>query len=260
MLGRFRKLTKSAMGMNETGQNLVAHLKELQSRLRLSLIVYVLGVMVLMNWSASVFEFMAEPMLKALPAGASMVFLNAPDVFFTYLKIALLLSLFATSPVTFYQVWSFVAPGLYSNEKKLFRLAVASSVLLFLAGGAFAYFVVFPLIFTFFLGFATEHIQAMPAVKEYLSLFLKLLFAFGISFEIPVVLILLVRLQLVSAAKLAEKRRFVIVWAFIFAAILTPPDIISQVLLAVPMLLLFEVGLWFARRIEINIPTEVGGQ
>lgn len=137
-------------------------------------------------------------------------------------------------------------------------MAVTSSVLLFLAGGAFAYFVVFPLIFTFFLGFATEHIQALPAVKEYLSLFLKLLFAFGISFEIPVVLVLLARLQLVSATKLAEKRRFVIVWVFIFAAILTPPDIISQVFLAVPMLMLFEAGLWFARRIEKKMQAEGG--
>ncbi|MDX8407656.1 MAG: twin-arginine translocase subunit TatC [Mariprofundaceae bacterium] len=237
--------------MSEAGQNIITHLKELQSRLRLSLIVYLIGVAVLMNWSEPVFEFMAEPMLNALPGGTSMVFLNAPDVFFTYLKIALLLSLFATSPISFYQIWSFVAPGLYSNEKQLFRLVVISSVLLFLAGGAFAYFIVFPLVFTFFLGFATEHIQALPAVKEYLSLFLKLMFAFGLSFEIPIVLTLLARLQIVSAAGLAEKRRFVIVWMFIFAAILTPPDIISQVLLAVPMLILFEIGLWFARRIEV---------
>jgi len=239
--------------MSEASDNIISHLKELQQRLRLSAIVYVVGVMVLMNWSAPVFEAMAAPMLQALPAGTSMVFLNAPDVFFTYLKISLLLSLFATSPVTFYQLWSFVAPGLYSREKKLFRLVVFSSVLLFLAGGAFAYFVVFPLVFSFFLGFATDHIQAMPAVKEYLSLFLKLLFAFGLSFEIPIVLTLLARLQIVSAARLAEKRRFVIVWMFIFAAILTPPDIISQILLAIPMLLLFEIGLWFARRIERRV-------
>ncbi len=246
--------------MSEASQNIIAHLKELQSRLRLSVIVYILGVAVLMNWSEPVFEFMAAPMLNALPDGTSMVFLNAPDVFFTYLKIALLLSLFATSPISFYQLWSFVAPGLYANEKQLFKLVVISSVLLFLAGGAFAYFVVFPLVFTFFLGFATEHIQALPAVKEYLSLFLKLMFAFGLSFEIPIVLTLLAKLQIVSAAGLAEKRRFVIVWLFIFAAILTPPDIISQVLLAIPMLVLFEIGLCVARRIEAAQQEDAAGE
>jgi len=233
-----------------SGMRLIDHLKELQSRLRLSLVVYLLGVALLMNWAQPVFEWMAAPMLAQLPPGSNMVFLNAPDVFFTYLKIALLLSLFATSPVSFYQLWAFVAPGLYANEKKLFRIVVVSSVLLFLAGGAFAYFVVFPLIFSFFFGFATEQIHALPAVREYLSLFLKLIFAFGLSFEIPIVLTLLARLNLVRASQLAEKRRFVVVWMFILAAILTPPDVISQILLALPMLLLFEIGLLLARRFE----------
>jgi sec-independent protein translocase protein TatC len=152
-----------------------------------------------------------------------------------------------TAPITFYQLWAFVAPGLYQSEKRAFLRYFFSSVCLLFAGAAFAYFIVFPLIFKFFMGFSTEHIQAMPAVKEYLSLVLKLLFAFGLCFQIPIVILLLVRMDLVSPQLLAERRRYVIVWAFILAAVLTPPDIISQTLLALPMLLLYEVGLWLSR-------------
>jgi len=142
-----------------------------------------------------------------------------------------------------YQVWAFVAPGLYQHERKAFASYFVGSVGLLLAGGAFAFYVVFPLIFAFFLGFSTDAIQAMPAIKEYLSLVMKLLLAFGLSFQIPIVIMLLVRLDIVDAESLAEKRRYVFVWAFVFAALLTPPDVISQVLLGVPMLLLYEVGL-----------------
>jgi len=226
---------------------ILTHLYELRRRLKIAGIAYLVGVMVLMNFSAPVFDFIASPLRAALPEGTPLVFLNAPDVFFTYLKIALVLSIFATAPVTFYQFWAFVAPGLYQRERRLFVGYFFASLLLLLAGGAFAFYVVFPLIFQFFIGFSTEHIQAMPAVKEYLSLVLKLLFAFGLSFEIPIIVLVLVRLGLVDIETLASKRRYVIVWAFIMAAILTPPDIISQILLALPMLLLYEVGIWLAR-------------
>ncbi|RME41226.1 MAG: twin-arginine translocase subunit TatC [Deltaproteobacteria bacterium] len=227
---------------------LLPHLKELQQRLRWALVVYALGVVVLMNASDEVFRLMTRPLMDALPAGTPMVFLGAPDVFFTYLKVALLASLFATSPFTFYQLWAFVAPGLYRHERRIFLIGFAASVVLFIAGGAFAYFVVFPLAFKFFLGFATDQIHALPAVREYLSLFLKLLFAFGLSFEIPLVMVVLARLGVVDPENLAGKRRHVVVWAFILAAVLTPPDVISQVMLALPMLLLFELGLGLARR------------
>ncbi|PIP03065.1 MAG: twin-arginine translocase subunit TatC [Zetaproteobacteria bacterium CG12_big_fil_rev_8_21_14_0_65_54_13] len=233
--------------MSEVVEGFLSHLKELQWRLRLALIVYVAGVLLLMNWSAPVFDFMAAPLLGALPAGTPMIFLNAPDVFFTYLKIALLGSLFATSPLTFYQLWAFIAPGLYQEEKRLFLFSVIASVLLFTGGGAFAYFLVFPMVFQFFLGFATDQIHALPAIKEYLSLFLKMVFAFGLSFQIPIVLTVLARLNIATPEGMAKQRRYVIVWVFIAAAILTPPDIISQVLLAVPMLLLYEIGLVVAR-------------
>ena len=233
--------------MSDMIGGLLPHLRELRRRLMIAGGVYVLGVAILMNWSAPVFNFMAAPLLAALPAGTPMIFLGAPDVFFTYLKIALLGSLFLTSPITFYQVWAFIAPGLYRHERRLFSFSVAGSVLLFVIGGAFAYYIVFPLVFQFFLGFATDQIHAMPAVREYLSLFMKLLFAFGLSFEIPIILVLVTRLGLTTPERLAGQRRYVIVWAFIAAAILTPPDIISQVLLALPILVLFEIGLVLAR-------------
>lgn len=227
---------------------LLSHLQELRKRLKIIAIVYVLGVAVLMNFSDMVFNFVSSPLRDALPAGTPLIFLNAPDVFFTYLKIALVLSIFVTAPITFYQFWAFVAPGLYRHEKRAFAGFFVASLLLLVAGGAFAFYVVFPLIFEFFLGFSTDTIQAMPAVKEYLTLVLKLLFAFGLSFEIPIVIMVLVRLGLVDTAALRAKRRYVIVWAFIFAAILTPPDIISQTLLALPMMLLYEVGILLAKK------------
>lgn len=226
---------------------LMGHLLELKKRLSIAIAVYVLGVMVLMNYSDVVFAFVSAPIRAALPEGTPLVFLNAPDVFFTYLKIALVLSLFATAPVTFYQLWAFVAPGLYKHERRAFLGYFLSSLVLMLSGAVFAFYVVFPLIFEFFLGFSTEMIQAMPAVKEYLSLVLKLLFAFGLSFQIPIVMMILIRAGLVDVQDLAEKRRYVIVWAFILAAVLTPPDVISQTLLALPMLLLYEIGIILAR-------------
>ena len=227
--------------------SVLAHLAELRRRATIAIVVYAIGVMVLMNFSELVFEFISMPIRDALPPDTPLIFLNAPDVFFTYLKIALLLSLFATAPVTLYQVWAFVAPGLYQHERKAFVAYFVGSLGLLLAGGSFAFYVVFPLIFEFFLSFSTENIQAMPAIKEYLSLVMKLLFAFGMSFQIPIVIMLLVRMNVVDAAALAEKRRYVFVWAFVCAALLTPPDVISQVLLGVPMLLLYEVGLLLAR-------------
>ncbi len=233
---------------------LLVHLRELRQRLLRAVVVYLLGVVLLMNFSDQVFAWVSAPIRAALPPGAPLVFLNAPDVFFTYLKIAFVLSLFVTAPYTFYQLWAFVAPGLYRHERRAFLGYFLASVGLMLAGGAFAFEVVFPLVFRFFLGFSTDEIVAMPAVREYLSLVLKLLFAFGVSFQIPILMLALARLDLVSAGAMAAQRRFVVVWVFIAAAVLTPPDVVSQMLLAVPMLLLYELGLclvrWRARAAE----------
>lgn len=232
----------------ETPQaSLLSHLKELRTRLKIAMVTYVIGVVVLMNFSDVIFNFISMPIRDVLPPGTPLIFLNAPDVFFTYLKIALVLSIFVTAPITFYQLWAFVAPGLYQHERRVFVGYFVASLLLLFAGAAFAFYAVFPLIFEFFLGFSTDTIQAMPAVKEYLTLVLKLLFAFGLSFQIPIVVMVLVRLDLVQVTTLTSKRRYVFVWAFIVAAILTPPDIISQTLLAMPIMLLYEVGIVLAR-------------
>jgi sec-independent protein translocase protein TatC len=230
-----------------TEYSLLSHLRELRKRLKIAALAYVIGVAVLMNFSDVVFDFISMPLRAALPPDTPLIFLNAPDVFFTYLKIALVLSIFATAPITFYQVWAFVAPGLYQHERHAFVGYFVASIVLLFTGGAFAFYIVFPLIFEFFLGFSTDMIQAMPAVKEYLTLVLKLLFAFGASFQIPIVVMILVRLDLVQISTLAAKRRYVVIWAFIFAAVLTPPDIISQTLLALPMLLLYEIGILLAK-------------
>ena len=240
--------------VSNTETGILSHLYELKRRFKIAVIAYVLGVFVLMNFSGAIFEFIAMPLRAALPPDTPLVFLNAPDVFFTYLKIALVLSIFATAPITFYQAWAFIAPGLYQHEKKAFLGFFVTSLGLLFAGGAFAFYAVFPIIFQFFLGFSTDTIQAMPAIKEYLSLVLKLLFAFGLSFQVPIVVIVLVKIGLVEVEDLIAKRRYVIVWAFIISAILTPPDIISQTLLAVPMYALFEAGIFIARRLEKAAP------
>jgi len=234
------------------------HLHEFKKRLTIAVIVYILGVLVLMNFSEPVFSFMSDPIRSALPSGTPLVFLNAPDVFFTYLKIALMLSLFVTAPITFYQVWAFITPGLYKHERRIFLGYFLSSLMLFIVGAAFSFYAVFPVIFEFFLGFSTDTIQALPAIKEYLTLTLKLLFAFGLSFQIPVVILLLVQFGLTDTKSLAAKRRYVIVWAFIFSAILTPPDIISQTLLALPMLLLYELGLFLSRFMSEKVYKQTG--
>jgi len=227
---------------------LTGHLRELKRRMTIAVVTYVVGVFALMNVAPSLYDFISLPLREVLPAGSAMVFIGAPDVFFTYLKIALVASLFITSPITLYHFWAFVAPGLYRHERRVFMGYMLASIVLLISGAAFAYFVVFPLVFTFFLGFANDHIQAMPAVKEYLSFALKLLFAFGISFQVPIVLMLLTRMELINPDNLAKKRRFIILWVFVFSALLTPPDVISQIMLAIPMLLLFEIGLFLSRR------------
>ena len=235
---------------NSNSQPILSHLRELRQRFQIAVIAYIIGVFVLMNFSSAVFDFMAIPLRAALPPDTPLIFLNAPDVFFTYLKIALVLSIFATAPITFYHFWAFIAPGLYTRERKAFVGFFAASLALLFSGAAFAFYVVFPLIFQFFLSFSTDTIQAMPAIKEYLTLVLKLLFAFGISFQVPIVVIALARLGIMDVNDLAAKRRYVIVWAFILSAILTPPDIISQTMLALPMYFLFEAGILIARRLE----------
>ncbi len=223
------------------------HLIELKRRLRIALVAYFAGAFALMSVADRLYAWLARPLVEALPQGSSLVFIGVPDVFFSYLKLSLVASLFLTSPITLYQLWAFIAPGLYQHERRMFLFVLTASVGLLVLGAAFAYFAVFPLVFRFFVGLAGDAIQAMPAVREYLSFALKMMFAFGLAFELPLMLMLAARAGLLNPDALARKRRFVVLWVFVLAALLTPPDVTSQVLLAVPTLLLFEIGLVLAR-------------
>jgi sec-independent protein translocase protein TatC len=179
-----------------------------------------------------------------------MIFISLPEVFFARLKVSFVFALFITSPYLLLQLWSFVAPGLYKGERRVFLLFLIGSVVLFITGGVFAYAFVMPLAFKFFLGFAAPDLVAYPTMQLYVSLVLRLAIAFGLAFEVPLICILLVKLGAMSTESMKRQRRWVLVGAFALGAVLTPPDVISQVLLAIPMYLLFELGVFFARRFE----------
>lgn len=226
---------------------LVAHLLELRDRL-VMVILSVLVVFLALFWFRNeLYTLLAEPLLAHLPAGSSMIATEVASPFIAPVKLALWLSIFIAIPVILYHLWAFVAPGLYKNERRLVLPLVVSSTALFFAGAAFAYFLVFPLIFKFFTLTAPEGVAVMTDITKYLDFVLNLFFAFGLAFETPVLVVLLVWAGIVTPQALAEKRRYIIVLAFIIAMLLTPPDVTSQFLLAIPLCLLFEVGLLVSR-------------
>ena len=234
----------------EEKQTFIEHLEELRKRLIISLIAVGIGFGICYIFAKEIFQLLMIPLIKALPAGASMIFTSLPEAFFTYLKVALLAGIFVASPVILYQVWLFVAPALYSHEKRYAIPFVISSTLLFIGGAAFGYFIVFPFGFKFFMGFATDFIQPAPKLKEYLSFCSMLLLAFGLIFELPLFIFFLSKLGVVNARMLARNRRYVILGIFAVAAILTPPDVVTQVMMAGPLLLLYEVSIWIAKIVE----------
>lgn len=228
-------------------QPLISHLIELRSRL-LKMIGGVLLIFLgLTPFSNEIYSYLAGPLTVHLPAGASMIAIDVASPFFTPFKLVLVLSIFVSVPLILYQTWAFVAPGLYQHEKKWIPPLLLASTLLFYLGMAFAYFVVFPLIFGFLTAAAPEGVEVMTDISRYLDFVLTLFFAFGVAFEVPIATILVVSTGIVSPKSLAEKRPYVIVGAFVIGMFLTPPDAISQTLLAVPMWLLFELGLLFSR-------------
>jgi sec-independent protein translocase protein TatC len=182
-----------------------------------------------------------------MPEGSSLIYTSLPEAFFTYLKVALLSGIFLAAPFVIYQVWLFVAPALYSHEKKYVVPFVASSTLLFLTGSAFAYFVVFPWGFKFFLGFATDGIQALPKLKEYLSFCSMLLISFGLIFQLPLFILFLAKIGVIDAPMLSRNRRYVILLMFAAAAIFTPPDVVTQVMMAAPLIILYEASILIAK-------------
>ena len=227
-------------------QTLVEHLLELRSRLLKSLLVVLLIFMVLVFFANDLYTFFALPIQSLLPDGSTMIATEVTSPFFAPFKLTLILSAFAAAPYLLYQLWSFVAPALYSNEKRLAVPLFASSIALFYLGIAFAYYVVFPLVFGFFTSIAPEGIAVTPDINSYLSFILKLFFTFGIAFEIPIATVLLIKAGMTTRESLAKKRPYIIVMCFIFGMLLTPPDMISQSLLAIPTWLLFEMGLFMS--------------
>ncbi|MEQ1683651.1 MAG: twin-arginine translocase subunit TatC [Burkholderiaceae bacterium] len=235
--------------MAGTEQPFVSHLVELRDRLvRAAIAVGVcFGVLALWPGPAGLYDLLAAPLVAHLPKGSTLIATSVISPFMVPIKITLMAAFLLALPVVLYQVWAFVAPGLYTHEKKLVMPLVISSTLLFFLGVAFCYFFVFGQVFKFIQGFAPKSITAAPDIEAYLSFVLTMFIAFGASFEVPVVVVVLARMGLVSIEKLKAFRSYFIVLAFIIAAVLTPPDVVSQLALAIPMVLLYEVGIWAAK-------------
>jgi sec-independent protein translocase protein TatC len=227
-------------------QPFLSHLEELRKRLIRCAIAVGVGFVVSYIFSEKLFTLLVSPLKDRLPEGDRLIFTNLPEMFLTYIKTAFITGILLASPVIFYQLWMFIAPGLYQNERRYVIPFVLFSTILFIGGSLFGYFVVFPFGFRFFLGYANDSIQALPSVKQYFSFSTKLLFAFGIVFELPVVIFFLSRMGLVTADFLRKKRKYAILLTFALGAVLTPPDVITQCMMAVPLLLLYELGIFIA--------------
>lgn len=237
---------------------LLEHLIELRSRLIYSLLGFVVCFFIAFYFAEYIFAFLMRPLAVLLEQreGARMIFTALQEAFFTYVKVAFFAAAFVSFPLIAMQVWLFVAPGLYRHEKNAFLPFLIATPVLFFMGGALVYYFIFPLAWEFFLNFQTTGgegllpIQVEPKVDQYLSLVMQLIFAFGLGFELPVILILLAKVGIVTSEGLANKRRYAVVGVFVFAAVLTPPDVISQIGLAIPILILYEVSIIGARLVE----------
>jgi len=228
-------------------QPFMSHLLELRDRLLRAVLVVLVAFLVLFPFGNDIYHFIAEPLMAVMPEGTSMIATKVASPFLTPFKLSLIAAVFVSMPYLLYQLWGFIAPGLYAHEKKMAMPLLASSVVLFYLGATFAYYVVFPLVFRFFTSVTPEGVAVMTDISEYLDFVLTLFFAFGLAFEIPIATILLVWMGMTTPAKLAAKRPFVVVGVFVIGMLLTPPDIISQTLLALPMWVLFEAGIIFSR-------------
>jgi sec-independent protein translocase protein TatC len=248
------KNNQNTVSSDDTEQPFISHLVELRDRLLRVVLAVAAVFLVLVPFSNPLFTALSGPLLAHLPEDSSMIAIEVASPFLIPFKLTLFLALFIAIPYVLYQLWSFIAPGLYRHERRLVFPLLVSSTLLFYAGAAFAYFVVFPLVFAFFTSTAPEGVSVMTDISRYLDFVLTLFFAFGAAFEVPVVTVLLVWTGVVTQDGLREKRPYIIVGAFVIGMLLTPPDVISQTLLAVPVWLLFELGVyfsgWFIRQAE----------
>jgi sec-independent protein translocase protein TatC len=229
--------------MSTTSETLIAHLLELRSRLLHAVMALLLVFLCLFPWAADLYTLLAQPLLDKLPKGGQMIATGVTTPFFVPIKVAMMAAFLIALPYIFWQMWRFVAPGLYAHEKRLVWPLVSASTLLFFSGMAFAYFAVFPVVFGFITGVAPQGVAVMTDIDEYLSFVIGMFLAFGITFEVPVAVVLLVRMGMVTVEKLREIRSYVVVGAFVVGAIFTPPDVVSQFMLAIPLWLLYEAGI-----------------
>ncbi|KIF80353.1 twin-arginine translocase subunit TatC [Noviherbaspirillum autotrophicum] len=228
------------------GDTFISHLVELRNRIMKASVAVIVVFLGLMPWAGKIYDFMAQPMMAALPVGSKMIATGVITPFLIPVKVTLLVAFLIALPMVLYQAWAFIAPGLYEHEKKLIAPLVVSSSILFITGVAFCYFFVFGVIFKFINEFAPKSIAVAPDIESYFGFVMTLFIAFGVTFEVPIVVIVLVRLGLITVEKLKAIRPYVIVGAFVIAAVVTPPDVMSQLLLAVPICLLYEAGLLVA--------------
>lgn len=228
----------------------LSHLLELRNRLLYSIIAVLVVFVPLAFKSEMVYHVLAEPLLNVLPNQEGMVTINPLAAFLTPLKLSFYFAVIVTIPFLLYQLWAFIAPGLYKHERRLVWPLLVSSTVLFYAGMSFAYFVVFPLVFKFLSGITPLGVKFTPDITQYQEFVFTLFFAFGLAFELPVAMVLLIRAGIINPDSLAKKRQYVVLWIFVVAMVITPPDVFSQTLLAIPMLLLFEIGLYVGRRVR----------
>ena len=238
------------MSIPESTQPIVSHLIEIRQRLMRVVIAVVLCFLILAFFANDLYTLLAMPLLDVLPEGSNMIATDVAAPFFAPFKLAFMLSIALSVPYILHQLWGFIAPALYNHEKRFASPILVSSVLLFYSGIAFAYFVVFPLAFAFFTQVAPEGITIATDISSYLNFVLKLFMAFGIAFEVPIVVVVSVLAGVTTVSSLSDKRPYVVIGAFILGMLLTPPDVISQTLLAIPMWLLFELGLFMARMVK----------
>jgi sec-independent protein translocase protein TatC len=233
-----------------------SHLEELRSRLiRIFAAIGILFI-VCYFFKEKLFEVLTIPLVVSMPDNSAMIFTSLPEAFFTYLKVSFFAAIFLASPYILYQIWNFISPGLYDSEKKYVIPFVFFSTIFFVGGSLFAYFVVFPFGFKFFLAFGTDLIRPMLSIREYLSFSFRLLLAFGIIFELPILMFFLSRVGLVNSRTLITKRKYAILLVFIIAALFTPPDVVTQVLMALPLMLLYEASVWVVKMGEKKAASE----
>jgi sec-independent protein translocase protein TatC len=234
------------MEMDEK-QPFLAHLEELRRRLIICAIAIGIGFVISYFFSKQLFSLLILPLVKVLPADSQLIFTSLPEMFLTYIKVSLVAGIILAIPVIFYELWMFIIPALYQKEKRYLVPFVLFSSILFILGALFGYLIVFPYGFKFFIGFATEDIQALPSVKQYFSFAIRLLLAFGLVFEMPVVVLFLARIGLVTPDAMKRFRKFAILCSFILAAILTPPDVATQIMMALPIIILYELSILISK-------------